>query len=436
MDATFYVSAFEGLVLSLAASFTTPTQSTFASLAAGWVLCLGRRCVTRVVASAAERAGKHLSTYHRFFRTARWEPDELFLRLATQVLVPRLAASGKLVLAGDDTTCSKFGRRVAYAGYYRDAVRSTPQQNILHWAHAWVLLSLQVRLPLWPRRVISFPLLARLYRKKADCTPAHPFRTRQELVLEMVQKLSQRLPGRELALLLDGAYPSRELLAALPENVQLVSRLRADAALYELPPRRRRSGPGRPRQKGERMKALAQMAGSSASWERRMVLSYGKKRVRLLRSFPALWWKVAQGRVLQVVIVRDPAGKEKDDYFFTTDLEMRPARVVELYAARWGIEEVIREGKQLAGFSEVQGWSERSVERQAPFALLVLSMVKAWYVWHVAPVERPAELPSVAVMFTRLRLAYWQKRISALSLPGHELHKLTQALAAALSAAA
>lgn len=436
MDATSYVSALEGLILSLAASFTAPTQATFATLVAGWVLCLGRRCVTRVVASAAERATKHWSTYHRFFRRARWEPDELFLRCAETVLVPRLAASGKLVLAGDDTTCGKFGRRVAYAGYYRDAVRSTPQQKVLHWAHAWVLLTLQLRLPLWPLRVISFPIMARLYRKEADCTPAHPFRTRQQLLLEMVQKLSQRLPGRQCTLLVDGAYPSEELLRGLPASVELVSRLRSDAALYALPPRRRRKGPGRPRQKGERLPAPAQLAAQGRGWERRRVLAYGREHRRLLSSFPALWWKVARGRVLQVVMVRDPAGKERDDYFFTTDLALAPAQVVELYAARWGIEEAIREAKQSFGFAEVQGWSRRSVERQAPFALLVLSLVKVWYVLHVAPVEHPAELPSAAVMLTQLRLAYWQERISQLSLPGRELRKLARALEATLAAAA
>ena len=89
------------------------------------------------------------------------------------------------------------------------------------------------------------------------------------------------------------------------------------------------------------------------------------------------------------MIVRDTSGKEKDDYFFTEDLSMDPARAVELYCSRWGIEEAIREAKQVMGFDEVQGWKERTVERQAPFALMLLSLAKAWYVRHVAPTERP-----------------------------------------------
>ena len=436
MGTTRYVSAFGAMVLSLAGGFTAPTKETFAVLATGWVLCLGRHTVTRVIASAAERAGKHLASYRRFFSRARWEPDGLFTELLTKVLVPLVAADGEILLAGDDSTCSKFGRKVAFAGYYRDAVHSTAKQRVSHWAHCWVVLTLQVRVPFWPLRVISFPIMARLYRKLADCDARRPFRTRGELLLEMVGKVTGLLPERKFDLVVDGAYPSEELLKGLPKNVALVSRMRSDAALYDLPIKRRKKGPGRRRQKGERMKALAQIAEGVGRWERRVVVAYGKRRVRLLYSFQILWWKVAKGRLIQVIIVRDPAGKEKDDFFFTTDLSMKPGKVVELYAARWGIEEAIREGKQSTGFDDVQGWSARSVERQAPFALLMLSLVKAWYLQHVAPREQTQELPSVAAMLTRLRMAHWQERISKLSLRGSDMRKFAKALETTLAAAA
>jgi len=423
------------MVLSLAGGFTAPTQETFAVLITGWVLCLGRHTITRIIDSAAERAEKHVSSYRRFFSRARWNPDEPFLDLFAKTLVPLTAKTGTIDLAGDDSTCAKSGRSVAFAGYFRDAVRSTVAQRVMHWAHCWVVLSLQVRCPFWPLRVISFPVMARLYRKKTDGNKRHPLRTRGELLLEMVAKISSLLPEREFTLTVDGAYPSKELLGDLPKNVQLISRMRSDAALNDLPGPRRMKGRGRQRQKGERLKPLAEIAAGVKHWERRVVVVYGRKRVRLVHSFRALWWHVAKGRIFRVVIVRDPAGKQKDDFFFTTDLNMDPARVVELYAARWAIEEVFREGKQLAGFDDVQGWSPRSVERQAPFALLTLSLVKAWYLQHVAPKDRPKELPSAAAMLTKLRMAHWQQRISALSLPRNEMLQLTKALHATLAAA-
>jgi len=436
LSATSYVSAFGAMVLSLAGGFTAPTRETFAVMATGWVLCLGRHTVTRVIASAAENAAKHLASYRRFFNRARWEPDRLFADLLVKVLLPLAAPNGRPLLAGDDSTCSKFGRKVAFAGYYRDAVRSTPKRSVVHWAHCWVVLSLQLRVPFWPLRVISCPIMARLYRKPAACRAGHPFRTRGELLLEMVAKVTRLLPEREFDLAVDGAYPSDELLKGLPTNVHLVSRIRSDAALYDQPAPRRKKGPGRRRRKGDRMKSLPEIAAGVRRWERRLVVAYGRRRMRLLHSFQALWWHVAKDRPIQVVIVRDPAGKEKDDFFFTTDLAMKPARVVELYAARWGIEEAIREAKQSTGFDDVQGWSARSVERQAPFALLMLSLVKAWYLQHAAPIERPQELPSVAVMLTKLRMAHWRQRISSLSLRGNDMRKFTMALETTLAAAA
>jgi hypothetical protein len=423
------------MVLSLAGGFTAPTKETFAALVTGWVLCLGRHTITRIVNSAAERAEKHVSSYRRFFSRARWNPDEPFLDLFTKTLVPLVANTGTIDLAADDSTCAKSGRSVAFAGYFRDAVRSTVAQRVMHWAHCWVVLSLQVRCPFWPLRVISFPVMARLYRKKADCNKRHPLRTRGELLLEMVAKVSGLLPEREFTLTVDGAYPSKELLGGLPKNVQLISRMRSDAALNALPLRPRKKVRGRQRRKGERMPPLVEIAAAVKNWERRVVVAYGRRRVRLIYSFQALWWHVAKARLLQVVIVRDPTGKEKDDFFFTTDLNMDPGRLVERYAARWAIEEVFREGKQLAGFDDVQGWSPRSVERQAPFALLTLSLTKAWYLQHVAPKDRPKELPSAAAMLTKLRMAHWQQRIAALSLPRNEMRQLTKALHATLAAA-
>lgn len=68
--------------------------------------------------------------------------------------------------------------------------------------------------------------MARLYRKPDQCDEAHPFRTRGELALEMMKTLAEWLPGREFELLVDGAYPSGDLLKNLPENVNVVSRIR------------------------------------------------------------------------------------------------------------------------------------------------------------------------------------------------------------------
>lgn len=428
------VSAFEMLLLSFGACFTAPTRETFAAVAVGWVLCMGRPTVRRIVASAGELATKHESTYHRFFRKARWCIGGLCEVLFVRVVVPFFAPTGKIVLAGDDTTCHKYGRRVAHAGYYRDAVRSTAKQTVVHWAHNWVVVTMQARFFLWPWRVIPIPVMLDIYRKADDCDEEHPFRTRNQILVDIAKKVANWLPDREFELVADGAYACEDTVEGLPANFTFTSRIRRDAAIFGPPQPVTKRRRGRPAQKGARLPKLAQIA-RTATWNRRVIVMYGRRRVRLLYSFRALWWKVSKATPVQVVIVRDPSGHEKDDYFFTTDLSMDPAHLVEIYSARWGVEEAIRDGKQVVGMDDVQGWSPTAVERQAPFAMLILALVKVWYLKHVAPQERPEALPSTASMLARLRMAFWQRRISAISAPRRETRKLAEALGAVLSAA-
>ena len=78
----------------------------------------------------------------------------------------------------------------------------------------------------------------------------------------------------------------------------------------------------------------------------------------------------------------------------------------------------------------------RYVAVAAPFALLVLSLVKLWYVHSVALRARPVELPPSSQMLTVLRLGYWQRRISRWSLRQAEQREPIAALRNALAAAA
>ena len=105
--------------------------------------------------------------------------DPLWSLLLTRIVVPALAPKGLLLFAADDTTTHRCGRAVAFAGWFRDAVRSGGGREVQYWSHCWVLLCLHVRVPLWPRHVISLPVMAALYRKEKHCDRGHPCRTRQ-----------------------------------------------------------------------------------------------------------------------------------------------------------------------------------------------------------------------------------------------------------------
>jgi hypothetical protein len=64
--------------------------------------------------------------------------------------------------------------------------------------------------------------------QKERLDSAHLFRVAREAALD-------HLPGLELAVCVDGSYTNRAVLKALPERVTLISRIRKDAALNQLP---------------------------------------------------------------------------------------------------------------------------------------------------------------------------------------------------------
>ena len=428
------VAGFEGLVTVFFSVFTAPTAGVFLTLVRGWVLCLGRPTIWRLYRVAGVTLAS-LWACARFFRAARWELAELWRRLVVEVLMPWFAPTGRLLVAGDDTTNDKFGKRVAFAALFRDAVHSTGSRAVFHRAHCWVVLTLQVRLP-GCKHVLSLPVNARIYRKEKDCDEKHPFRTRQQLLRHMAREFASWVPGRVVELVADGAYACADVAGNLPPQGVFTTRPRSDAVLYALPRKPRKPGRGRPRQRGKRLLTPARMAKRLRTWKLVKVVMYGEERERLVWTRQVLWWNVLRAVPVLLVISRDPEGKEKDDFFITTDVEGDAAHVVETYASRWGIEEVFREGKQLVGFGKVQGWRPRSVERQAPFALFVLSLVKAWYVHEVALRGRLEELPPTSAMLTALRMAYWRQRISRMSLSRREKCQILGALQTALSTAA
>lgn len=91
----------------------------------------------------------------------------------------------------------------------------------------------------WGGEPRGLPINARIYRKKSG-------KTHRDLVEGMIRELAAWFPDREFHLCGDGAYAPRAG-RNLPRT-HVTSRMRRDAALYELPaPRHKASAAGRER---------------------------------------------------------------------------------------------------------------------------------------------------------------------------------------------
>ncbi|KAF0160545.1 MAG: hypothetical protein FD157_4183 [Rhodocyclaceae bacterium] len=428
------ISSFERVLLALGSCFSQPTSRTFQSLAWGWILCLGRRTVTRVVACAGRRATKAVESYNRFFSKSSWDLTDVWRSLLVNLILPLLCPKGCVRIAIDDTTTQRWGRCVAFAAYFRDATRSTQTRNVMHWSNNWVVACILLRLPFWPKRVMSIPIMASLHRREKDCVNGIKFQTRIELALDLIKTISAWIPERRIDVVADGAYSSGDVIRDLPLNVDFVSRMRRDATINAVPEKRRKGAKGHPVWKGPLLGKLAKIA-ETAKFHPITALQYGKRRKLLVHTFVALWYHVAKRKPLRIVIVRQPEGGQPDDYFFTTDLEMSAKQVAELYAARWGIEETFREAKQSMGLGSVQGWKPTTVERQAPFALLMTSLVKIAYVTLPKKLRGQAA-PPLHAMLLSLRMADWRSQVSPLSIPQEHARFIENRLRVALASVA
>jgi hypothetical protein len=198
-------------------------------------------------------ADRHWTVYHKFFYRAAWSLEALSADLMMRVLGPMILESGQthattgqpvVDLNIDDTTAGRYGKHVAHAGWYKDASAAGPatKGTVIHWAHNWIVGAFTLRLPRWPLVRWVLPAVFALYRKKDDCDRNHPFATRGVLAAQMVCRAAEALPGVEIRVAVDGAYATRKMVTGLPPGVSLVSRLRRDAAIYALPPKRRPKG--------------------------------------------------------------------------------------------------------------------------------------------------------------------------------------------------
>ena len=386
--------------------FTAPGADIFVRLMTGWVLCTRRRTVTGMLPFADPPGVRAHDAYHRFLPDARWDMHRLWQMLAT-LLIQTFCCKGTLVLAVDDTLFRRSGRKVDGAGTWRDAVRSTQKHIVYAWGLNLVVLTLQIQPP-WRGQPLGLPINMRLHRKNGLSLI--------ELAEQMINEVAQWFPDRRFCVVGDGFYAA--LAGKSLEKTAIISRMRRDANLYELPPKRKTKQRGRPRKRGPQLAKLDKMAAHIQTWKTVTFRQRGKTATRLVYTRIVLWYAVSHTPVL-LVICRDPEGKEKDDFFFTTDLSMRAIEVLECCSNRWAIEDTFKNTKQRLGGQEPQTFKGQGPERAAGLSLWLYSTVWLWYLTQkpahryflVQPWYDRKATPSFADAMACLRRRLWRERI-------------------------
>lgn len=409
MNTTNTISTWTSLIQQFLPLFTQPVREIFSRLTVGWILCTVRRTVTRML-PFADPDGEHAhDAFHRFFPDARWGMVELW-QIVTRILIETFCRTGTITLALDDTLFHHSGKKINGAGYWRDAVRSTQSKPVYAWGLNLVVLTLQIQPP-WGGEPLGLPLNMRLHRKQQASLI--------ELAEQMIHEVIQWFPQRLFQVVGDGFFAT--LAGKKIAHAKIISRIQRNAELYDLPTKPKKKQRGRPRKKGRRLLSPEKMAQYVRTWKKVKVCERGKNRTRLVYAREVLWYRVSQKPIL-LVIRRDPEGKERNDFFFTTDVTMKPAEVIGCYADRWAIEDTFKNTKQFLGGQEPQTFKGQGPERAAGLSLWLYSVVWLWYLWQksnqrtfmVPPWNPLKAMPSFADAIGCLRRELWRERIKCM----------------------
>lgn len=407
--------------------FTQPTWKRVQDLVTGAILCRGPRTVAGVLRTLglSEEAG--FCAYHRVLSRACWSGLQ-GARILLGLLVGLAAHLGyPVIVLVDETVERRKGKRIKAKGRYRDAVRSTPGQVVKCYGLKWICLMLVVPLP-WSPRPWALPFLTLLAPSaRADDEAGRRHKTTVDWTAQAVRQVSRWLGTLTFTVVGDGAYACVALAHACVANrATLVSRLRLDARLYGFPAVPPLGKRGRKPKKGGRLPSLKSLLDEpSQPWQEAEIAWYGggRKAVRLL-SGVGLWHTPGEDPVrLRWVLVVDPAGEVPPQAFFATDTDLPPARIVEFFVLRWGVEVTFEEGRRHLGVETQRQWSDLAITRTTP-ALMGLFSLICLMAWHLLesgalPVRQTAWYKKPDATFSDVlafvRRAIWANRYFAKS---------------------
>lgn len=350
------VGSIAAIVASVSALLDRRIAFRLPIIVAGMFLAKGRR-----TASSWLRSAGVCDDWDRFYDAiaslGRYA-DSLGVALM-RTLAQRLGLEqdGYIVAALDDSPTKRYGRHVEAANIHHNPTPGPGDGNWLY-GHNWVCLALLVRHSLWG--IIAFPILSRLYVRQQDIDKLEAkyhweFRTKIELGIKLIRLLVGHFrwlnKATKFLLVVDCAYATKMFLKETGAlGVTVVSRLRKNASLFDLPLPRLPGQRGRPRKYGINKLDLNHMAIDATGWEpvrynRRGVLVTAKYKTFLAMN------SIAEQPIRIVLVMEDD---KRWAAIFSTDPVMDAKQIIESYSSRWGIEECFHALKEVWRSGEQQ----------------------------------------------------------------------------------
>jgi hypothetical protein len=293
-------------------------------------------------------------------------------------LIPEPLTNGRLILVLDDYMNPKTGKKIfACAKVFDHAAKQN--QSKYPWAQNVVMVGL---LKIVKGRWACLPMSYQFYYLKKNMeavkqtlkNPDLQFKTKIDQAIMMVIHIVKVFQHATILLVTDSWFGNaslyRPLRRKLGQGVHVLSRLRCNNTLFDLPDALDRKSPGRPKKYGEKMGDAASLASTYLPLAKEYELNlYGRTRT-VLAFDRIVMVKTLKTKVRVVWVYR----KTQWVALFSTDLTLSVQEIIEYYGARWKIEAAFKELKQDIGSAETQTRHPNAVMNHLHFCMMATSL--------------------------------------------------------------
>jgi hypothetical protein len=258
--------------------FSCSVWNNAVTLFIGAILCRGKKTVCAALRVVGLSQETNFSKYHHVLNRVDWSLLSAS-RILLGLLVTMIGQDIPLTFFIDETLERRKGPKIKAKGYYRDAVRSSKSIVVKSSGLKWLTLAVSWCFP-FSERFFALPFMTVLQPSaKSDKAANKKHKTTIKWTIQMLIQIVRWLKNTPINLVGDGGFACGELAWwCLKLKVNLITRLKMNARLYDFPPRNEPGKRGRKKTKGAKLFSFREMVGmSDLGWKEIVVQGYGKK---------------------------------------------------------------------------------------------------------------------------------------------------------------
>ena len=293
-------------------------------------------------------------------------------------MIPEPLTDDRLLLALDDYITPKTGKKIfGCANVFDHAAKQN--QSKYPWAQNVVAIGL---LKMIKGRWACLPLSYRFYHlkksiEKRNLTLSKPeikFETKLEQAAHMITDIADSFSQTCIIAITDSWFGNNGLWKPLHKKLgqlfHMVSRLRSNNNIFELPRPCPKRGAGRPKKYGKSLGNTSLLAVEYKQLASEYDVNlYG--RIRTVVAYDRIVMLKTLKCAIKVVWVYR---KTRWVALFSTDLTLSVQKIIEYYGARWKIEASFKELKRDIGSAETQTRHPNAVMNHLHFCMMAISL--------------------------------------------------------------